>query len=218
MGATVQPRRPLYIVGAGDFGREIESMLEMIPPHLREWDIAGYVDDNGGALDGLETGYQVVGNIDGFGFPPESVAILAISEPGTRETVYGKLKTRVRFTAFIHPTAIVFKYVQIAEGVIVGANCVLSNSVNIGRFVILNQGTQIGHDSVIGDFAALMSNVDLGGHCQIGARAFVATGATLIPGIRVGPDARIGAGSVVIRNVKERITVFGVPAKLVSGA
>jgi len=212
----VQPRRRLYIVGAGDFGRELESMLEMIPVHQRDWDIAGYVDDDPKALDGLETAYAVVGSVDGFAFPRGSLAVLAISEPADRQRVGAALGDRVSFFSYLHPTSLIFKYVCLGEGVVVGANCVVSNSVKLGRFVILNQGTQIGHDSTIGDYSALMSNVDLGGNCHLGDRVYVGTGATLVPGVRVGADAKIGSGSVVIKNVKEKVTVFGNPAKVLS--
>jgi sugar O-acyltransferase (sialic acid O-acetyltransferase NeuD family) len=215
MGVTVRARRPLYIVGAGDFGREMESLLEMIPPEQREWDIVGYLDDNPTALEGFASDYDVVGPVRGFEFSGDDHAILAISDSATREQVYRALQEKVQFASYLHPSVIVFKYVTIGEGTVIVSNCVISNSVRIGRFAIINEGTQIGHDSTIGDFCSLMSSVDLGGSCVIGEGAYIGTGATLIPGIQVGAGAKVGSGSVVIRNVKEKTTVFGNPAKLV---
>jgi len=212
----VQGKRPVYIIGAGDFGREVESMLDSIPVHQRDWAIAGFVDDNSRALENRETDYEVVGSVEGLSFPSGSLAVLTISEPGIREAVYRKLAGRVTFMSFVHPTAVLFKFVKMDEGVFVGAQCVLSNSVHLGRFVILNQGTQIGHDSTVGEFSALMSNVDIGGRCDIGARTFIGTGATLVPGIRIASGAKVGSGSVVLRKVKENTTVFGVPAKVIA--
>lgn len=209
-------RRKLYIVGAGDFGREMESLLEMIPQHQRNWDIAGYLDDNPKALEGKETDYKVIGKVGDYPLTKDDLAILAISDSISREKIYHQLKDRVTFHTYVHPNVIIFKFCKIGEGSIIVSNDLISNSVTIGKCVIMNQGTQIGHDSVIGDFCSLMSSVDLGGHCQLSEKVFIGTGATLIPGIKVGAEAKIGSGSVVIKNVKEKTTVFGNPAKVIS--
>ncbi len=39
--------------------------------------------------------------------------------------------------------------------------------------------------------------------------------ATILPGLNIGDEAVIGAGSVVLNDVKEGDTVFGVPARVV---
>ena len=212
----MQDRRQLYIVGAGDFGREMESLLEMTPPHLRDWDIAGYLDDNPQALGKSKSDYKVLGTISDHPLTKNDLAVVTISDGATRERVCNKLKGRVSFLTFVHPSVVMFKYSRIGQGSIVVSNCVISNEVTIGDFVIVNQGTQIGHDSSIGDFSSLMSSVDLGGHCELAEKVFVGTGATIIPGIRVGAGAKVGSGSVVIRPVKPGTTVFGNPAKSIS--
>ena len=216
MEATVQNRRKLYIIGAGDFGREMESLLEMIPTHQRDWDIAGYLDDNPKALDGVRSDYRVLGATRDFPLTPRELVVVTITDSTVREKIYLALKDRVSFLTYVHPSVIIFKFAQIGEGSILVSNCLISNSVTIGKFVIMNQGTQIGHDSTIGDFCSLMSSVDLGGKCQLAEKVFIGTGATLIPGVRVGEQAKIGSGSVVIRNVKQKTTVFGNPAKVVT--
>jgi sugar O-acyltransferase (sialic acid O-acetyltransferase NeuD family) len=212
----VQGRRKLYIVGAGDFGREMESLLEMTPRTQRDWDIAGYLDDNPQALGKSKSDYQVLGAIGDHPLTKDDRALLTITDSEARERIYHKLKGQVSFLTYVHPSVVVFKYSSIGQGSIVVSNCVISNEVTIGDFVIINQGTQIGHDSVVGDFCSLMSSVDLGGHCELSEKVFVGTGATLIPGIRVGAAAKVGSGSVVIRHVKPGTTVFGNPARSIS--
>ena len=63
----------------------------------------------------------------------------------------------------------------------------------------------------------------MSGHCDItgGAKlkegAFLGSHAVIIPKVTVGEYAVVGAGSVVIRTVGAGVTVFGVPAKRISG-
>jgi acetyltransferase-like isoleucine patch superfamily enzyme len=60
-----------------------------------------------------------------------------------------------------------------------------------------------------------MPGVDLGGHVIIGKKVFIGTKATIIPKIEIEDNSIVGAGSVVIRKVKSKTTVFGNPAKVI---
>ena len=55
----------------------------------------------------------------------------------------------------------------------------------------------------------------MGGGSCIGNHVTLHTRATILPHVKVGNSAIVGAGSIVLRNVKEGITVFGNPAKKV---
>ena len=56
----------------------------------------------------------------------------------------------------------------------------------------------------------------MGGFSRIGDNVTLHTRATILPHVKVGDNSIVGAGSVVLRNVKSNITVFGVPAKKIS--
>jgi len=215
MEDTVQSKKKLYIIGAGDFGREMESLLEFIPQDQRDWEIAGYLDDNPNALRGLSSDYGVVSSIDRHSFSENDLVVLTIVDPPLKEEIFNKLKNKVKFFTYTFPNVILFKYCRIGEGSIIAANCVISNNVTLGTCVTINEGSQIGHDSTIGDFSSLMSSVDLGGRCTFGKKVYCGTGAVIIPGRTIGDDVKIGAGSVVIRNVKDGCSIFGNPAKLI---
>jgi sugar O-acyltransferase (sialic acid O-acetyltransferase NeuD family) len=215
MEVIVQNKRNLYIIGAGDFGREMESLLELIPRNQRDWEIAGYLDDNLLALNGLSSDYEILNKIDDHPFSENDLAVLTIIEPKVKEKIYNRLKNKVKFYTYVFPNVIFFKYSHIDEGSIVVSNCVISNNVSLGKCVIINQGSQIGHDTSIGDFSSLMSSVDIGGRCQISRNVYCGTGVVVIPGRKIEENARIGAGSVVIHNIKENSSVFGNPAKLI---
>jgi len=211
----VPNKHDLYIVGAGDFGRELECLLEMIPETDRDFKLIGFINDDLDALDNKQSDYQILGSIRDFPFKGGDKVLLAIADPSARETIYHLLKDRVGFASYIHPNVTRFKFTEIGEGAIIVSNCVISTGAKLGRFVILNQGTQIGHDCILGDFCSVMSGVNLGGDCVVGNRVFMGLSATLIPKMKVGDEAKIGSGSVVIRNVKPQMTVFGNPAKVI---
>ena len=209
-------KKKLYIIGAGDFGREMESWLALLPGFFDEWDIVGYLDQNSKALDGFPSDYKIVGNSDEFQFGPDDYAILCVSGTRAKRFIAGRLKNRVKFFSYIAPNAIIGKFNKFGEGVIIAPNCIVSTNVKIGDFVTVNIGTQLGHDVQIGNFSSLMANVDLGGHVKIGEDVFIGSNATLIPGISVEDNIRIGAGSIVVRNLKRTGTYFGNPAKFLS--
>ena len=77
----------------------------------------------------------------------------------------------------------------------------------------MNLSVTMGHDCQIGDYVSIMSGSVISGHVIIKDGAYLGSNATIVPGKKVGDHAKVGAGSVVIRNVRDNITVMGVPAK-----
>ena len=98
----------------------------------------------------------------------------------------------------------------------------------IGKGIMLDHGTGtvIGETAVVGDHVSIMQGVTLGGtgksdqdrHPKIGNGVLIGAGAIVLGNIRVGDCARVAAGSVVIKEVPPRVTVAGVPAKIVGEA
>lgn len=209
-------KKRLFIVGAGGFGREIEMWLQLLPLQERNWEIAGYLDDNAAALNGYPSDYKILGGIEYFDFMPDDLAIMAIADTMTKERIYHKLQSKVSFFTYIAPNSMIGKFTQIGEGCIIFPNCLISTNVIVGKCVVLNTGTQIGHDVKIDNFTSLMASVNIGGGCTLEKNVYIGTGATVIPQKVIGANAKIGAGSVVIRNVKENTTVFGNPAKIIN--
>ncbi len=55
-------KKKFYLIGAGDFGREMESWLELLPDFSEEWEIQGCLDQNPNALKGFPSDYKVIGH------------------------------------------------------------------------------------------------------------------------------------------------------------
>jgi len=209
----MQNRKKLFIIGAGNLGREMESWLSITPEIKSNWEIAGYLDDNPNALNGFPTEYKILGSINEFPLQKEDYILLAISTVAYKKAIYEKLKAKVQIFSFIFPDIIIGKYTRIGKGCIIFPGAIISNNIDIGDFVTIGCGTQIGHDSVIGSFSSLMANVDLGGGCSIEEGVFMGTNSTCLPGKKIITDTYIGSGAIVVRNINLPGTYFGNPAK-----
>lgn len=104
----------------------------------------------------------------------------------------------------------------------------INPAVSMGKGIMLDHGTGlvIGETATIGDNVSMLQNVTLGGtgksdqdrHPKIGNGVLIGAGAKVLGNIKIGECSRIGAGSVVLKEVPPRVTVAGVPAKVIGEA
>jgi serine acetyltransferase len=60
-----------------------------------------------------------------------------------------------------------------------------------------------------------MPSVNISGNVTVGARTLVGAGAKILQGLSIGSDVTVGIGSVVLKDVPDRCTVLGYPARVV---
>jgi serine O-acetyltransferase len=104
----------------------------------------------------------------------------------------------------------------------------INPAARIGKGIMLDHATGfvVGETAVIGDHVSILHSVTLGGtgkadqdrHPKIGNGVLIGAGAKILGNIKVGDCSRVAAGSVVLKEVPERTTVAGVPAKVVGEA
>lgn len=140
--------------------------------------------------------------LGGVGTGPERRQLFALGK------AHGLTPQQVR-----HPSAIVSRWVTVAEGVQILAGAIICPGVILEENVVINTGVIVDHDCLIGAHAHLATGARLAGNVQVGAGAFVGAGATVIQGVRIGANAMVGAGATVIRDVGPGVTVMGTPAR-----
>lgn len=208
--------KKLYIIGARGCGREtfhFFRQLQDVNKQYLDLECAGFLDDNIHALDDYPGYPPIVGSVEEFEPRTDDRFICALGNPkyvahysGIIEKKGGIFQSLICRNASISPNTIIGDGCQIP-----GWN-VISSEVKIGRHVYIGVFCDIGHDVKIGDCCHIGSYAFFGGGAKIGKRVEIHPRVNILPKKKIGDDSVLGAGSVVIRNVAEGSSVFGVPA------
>lgn len=200
------------LLGAGGHARVLLDLLD-----LQAFDIVGVTAPE--LVSGKEWFGIAVLDFDKnvTGFPINEVLLInavgGIPGQRIRQRLYTEFKDMgFRFATLQHPSSIVSRSAELAEGVQLMAGSILQPGVKIGVNVLVNTRASIDHDCVIGAHAFIGPAVTLCGDVQVGEGAFIGAGAVVLPGVQIGAGAIVGAGSVVIRSVAKDMRVVGNPA------
>lgn len=203
----------LIIIGTSGFGREIYHLATQCQGYMSEFQIKGFIDDRLCELDKFSGYPPFLGTVEGYVIQPHDVFVCAKGfAQYKKQHVESILKKGGGFYSLIHPSSAVSPNTSIGQGAIIMAHVFISCEVRIGDFVTLQPFCVIGHDAKIESFAHLNAYAFLGGYAQVEEGGTLHTGAKILPHKKVGAWAVVGAGSVVLRNVKSGVTVFGMPS------
>jgi UDP-perosamine 4-acetyltransferase len=205
---------PVLILGAGGHAKvAIEALLRASIPVL------GITDPDASLLGRTVLGIPVVGGDDEvLRHRPDHVFLVnglgSVGPAARRRELFERFRRAgYGFARVIHPSAIVASDVVVGEGAQVMAGAVIQPGTRIGCNAIVNTRASVDHDCEIGDHAHIAPGAVLSGSVRVGEGAHVGTGASVIQGIRIGAGSVVGAGAAVVRDVPERATVLGVPAR-----
>lgn len=208
-------KRPLIIVGAGAFARELLGWIDQTPDLNVE--PIGFLDSNLDALKPYKVGLPVLGNENSYPPPQNAVFACGLTDPQVKMKVCQMLLGKgYKFVTVIHPTAVIGTQCRVGQGSVICPNVVITTNVQVGSFVTINMSVGIGHDAVISDGCTLNSGVQIGGKTTLQEGVIVGSMAAVLEKLEVGRFARIGAGSVVTSQVPAGWTMMGVPASRLS--
>lgn len=205
----------LIIVGASNFGREVEDLVNRINQNNNEWNFLGFVDD---VLSGqTKEGTTILGPIDYlFDLQEKPHIVIAIADTLGRKKIVNELeKYGYEFAALIDPSVIMSSNFEVGQGCIICAGTIFAINTKIGNHCIINLGCRIGHDTIINDYASLMPGTNLAGNVIVGQGCYFGLNAAVIDKVNIGEWTTVGAGAAVINDIPSRVVAVGVPAKVV---
>lgn len=107
--------------------------------------------------------------------------------------------------------------------IIIGNNVMIGSNSTIDRATIdatiiednvkIDNLVQIAHNCHIGKNSLIIGGAMIGGGVRIGESSWISPNVTILQQVKIGSHCKVGIGSVVLRNVKDGMTVFGNPAK-----
>ena len=114
-------------------------------------------------------------------------------------------------------------FVEVQKGVKIGSRCKISSHTFICEGVTIESGVFVGHGvTFVNDRRPRATNArgelqtEADWKCErtlVKRGASIGSGVTLLGGVTIGEEAIVGAGSVVTRDVPDRTTVAGNPAR-----
>lgn len=166
-------------------------------------------------------GCRVVGTDDSLeelfqqGFEYGFVTLGSVKITPIREMLACKIeKIGYKFPIIQDPSAIVSDSAIIGDGTFIGKNVVINSDTKIGRHCIINTGAIVEHECDICDFTHISVGTTLCGEVKIGKNCMIGSRSTVIQCLNIGDNCVVGAGAVVIKDMPEKCTVVGVPARI----
>jgi acetyltransferase EpsM len=200
----------VIIVGAGSQGAIVADILARAGAPAM-----GFVDDTPSLHAATVLGLPILGAISALHSIDHDAIIVAIGDNHARRDVTNRLVAQgERLTTAVHPFSSIAESAAIGEGSMISAGALVLPRAIIGRGVLLNTKSSVDHDSVLGDFAHVSAGATVGAQVVIGEETLIALGASVASRMRIGARTIIGAGSVVVDDIGDGVTAFGVPARV----
>lgn len=206
----------IAILGTGGFARELATLVQDINKVKLTFELVGFVD---GTLPKghIVNGYPVIGSDEEINETNDRIGlVLAFGNPQLKEKVRKQFTNPlVYFPTLIHPSVLIGdnRFVEIGQGCIICAACIITTNIIIKDFVTLNLQCTVGHDTTINEYSAFMPTCNISGEVEIGKGVYCGTGVKIINQTSVGDYTIVGAGAVVTKPLPANCTAVGVPAK-----
>lgn len=187
----------------------------------RKYNIVGIIDSihNVGSD---RFGYKVLGrqediiklkeqyNIEG--------GIISIGDNWARYYVSSQIKKEIpdfKFVNAIHPSVVIGDNVELGEGIVMMAGCIINPKSKIGDFTFFATGAQVDHDCNIENYSSISAGSITGGYVTLGEFSAITLGVTVVDRLKIGKNTVVGAGSLVLNDLPNNVLVYGNPAKII---
>lgn len=199
--------KQLVIIGASGHGKVVADIAKRMG-----YGQIVFLDDHEAMTECGD--YAVVGKCCQFTEYDCDIAV-AIGNPTIRERFLKALaQNGNNIPTLIHPNAIIAENVEIGKGTVIVAGAVVNPGAVIGKGCIINTGSSIDHDCTVADYVHVSVGAHVAGTVSIGERTWIGAGAIVSNNLSICADCMIGAGAVVVKDITEKGTYIGVPARI----
>lgn len=207
--------KDLIIIGAGGMGREVFHLATQCEGYLKSFQIKGFLDDNSKALEGFNYKYpSILSSIFEYTIKPNDVFICSVGDVKIKKRIINYFTSnKASFINLIHPNTDICITTKIGIGCLIFPQAHIGSEAIIGNHVMVQSYVAIGHDAIIGDFTRIDPKASCVGGVKVGECVTIHSMAMINHNVSIEDYSVIGALSFVIRNVRQGITVFGIPAK-----
>jgi sugar O-acyltransferase (sialic acid O-acetyltransferase NeuD family) len=211
--------KPLVIIGAGGFGREVLDIVDAINGRVdadgASYDFVGFLDDGQPDLDLLAArGVRHIGGVSKLDELATDVGcLIGIGDGRARRRIDEYAQSQGRTSpVLVHPSATAGFDVRLGPGTVVCSNVSLTNNIRVGRHVHLNLNSTVGHDVVLGDYVTVSPLVAISGEVVVEDEVLLGTGSALNQRVVIGRGATLGSGAVAVKNIGAGEVAVGIPA------
>jgi sugar O-acyltransferase (sialic acid O-acetyltransferase NeuD family) len=131
-----------------------------------------------------------------------------------RKDLYEKaLEIGLEPVTVIHPSAIISPCAELGPGCQVLPGAIINADATLGTNVIVNTRAVVEHDCHLGSHVHVASGAVLCSGCSLAEGVHVGAGAVIRQLLSIGKWSVIGAGAVVVKTIKAKSLVGGIPAR-----
>ncbi|MCR5267586.1 MAG: hypothetical protein K6E16_03640 [Lachnospiraceae bacterium] len=149
--------------------------------------------------------------------PDEIEYVISVGNVYLRDKIYRQVKDAgYHLATIIAPGVYIPESVSLGEGVIVRDHCFISVDVVLKDNVMVQPNSVIGHDVVIGDNSIVATQCSISGCVSIGYNTYIAFNCGIKELVSIGSNSIVSMGSIVNKDVADKVIVRGNPAEVFS--
>lgn len=209
--------RKVVIYGAGPYGRIFLADVLM----YNKIEIVAFTVDATYLKEALVDGFPVVAfeNVCDI-YPPDEydmIVVCGYTRMHNRKEMYVKAKNKgYKLINYISPGARIEGSFSMGENNVVLSGAEIGVDGVMGNNNFINQNVYLAHQFQLGNHIIVSAGCIIGGYSDIGDLSFLGFGVKTEGFTHIGKECLIGMGAVVVRDVNDYATAYGVPAREVS--
>ena len=201
--------KKLILIGAGGHAKSVADSINKL-----EYELCGFIDSN---KSGTHMGLPIWGTeLEDIPNYEEYSYFVSIGDVGYRKLWFDRIRERrLNIINIIDSSAIISASAKMGIGNFVGKMAVINADAEIGNNNVINTKALIEHECKVGDHNHLSTNSVINGNVIVGNSVFLGSSSVCNGQLKIGSNAIIGSGSVIIKDIPEKVTVVGVPARVI---